>query len=353
VSKKTIGLFITLLIFSALTALFYRLYGNADRKMRELIQVDLENEKAILAAYIKDNEESIKSYSKEIDATLCNYYHFKEGYRPETLINSSNNYPNIIDIKLHKERKTAQVASKIIYNTVVSNGDDGNPDIFNNSYSTKTLPRFYILNKAIFGSYNPSTKTVIALSSIFLLLGLIYYGIPTLLLGPNHDVFITSKEWKDIANPMIWALTIIFAVPLFRSKEYKQGMAIKYGQTNGIILKKFIIPMMFFALYCALQIGAGKALNDAFGTEQNLQMFVTKDPDTRKRAGKNYTDAYCVKINATLDSPTSSGTYCIKKEHYDKLPDSSPVMMKFHGTKSFFGFRIDGYYEGYQNTHQA
>lgn len=294
--------------------------------------------------YARDNAESLKIYRAEIDSALCNYYHFKHGLDSPYF---STIFPPYLtfDMKLHKEGKSSQTAAKIIYETVIENGEDGNPDIFESSYSLQKLPYFYKFNKVFLGSYNPTAKTKLVTYSIYVMIGLLLYGIPQILFGPEHDVFITSQDWKNIATPLAWGLTILLIFLLYRNQDTKQRLLKKFGQVGAFLMKLLFIPLILGFSYFSITIGAGKAFNDLFGKEQTIALVVEKDLKTRKRSGKHYVTAYCVKINAP-DVSALANEYCLQKEHYDQIRTTAPIMMRFHGTKSFFGFHIDGYYAG-------
>lgn len=346
VTKYKLSSFIIWLFVFLPFVIFLKKYLNLRKKDALLEAETTLSQQQELNAYIEGNRDALSKYSNDIDEILIGRYHFKAAYRPRFVHNTQYN-STFCELLFFKEGLTPQQAAKIIFDEVVAQGNEYDPHIFQEKFVKGKLGKFSKFNKIFFGSYPPTPKKILITFFVFGILGLTMYGIPHAFSGPNSNVFIPSKTISDFLEPLNYALTAIISLYLLSSKKYRDSLIAQNGKWTLPFFFIFLPGIVWMFLIAALELGTPKLLNKIAGKEKPALYAVIKDLDTDKPVGRHgHATAYCVKILSSTASKLED-KYCIKKEHYDAIPQDTPVIMKFHGTDSFFGFEIDGYYPGF------
>ncbi|MDD3021093.1 MAG: hypothetical protein PHX61_08995 [Alphaproteobacteria bacterium] len=334
----------------------YKIYTGTAKAQDEAFEKHTTLEKAkakeILENTIASREDEFMSFVREINRVLHERYNVKEELTAEkvdiAMMPLAKHFEPIATTEHQKEsflsNKSAHLCAQEIYEKIKKYGYDGTPEIFNEEYVRKTLPKFFKFNKLIFGCYNPQPQHSLQIVGIFACLALALYGIPQFFTGTNAHPFISSATWKESIDILLMIITVCLCYIALNSKNkafYKH-----LEKTSGRFGKFLMLPLMPLLLYFILSItfehGTGKFLNSIFGKEETVMLKVLKDKDTRKGRHNSIT-AYCLKIK----SPQASfmdDEYCIRKSHYDLMLENITYEIPFKGKKSFFGFTIEGYH---------
>lgn len=347
---SSIGLLITTLTFVSISVLCGYKYKKAVKMEDDFDGTDddeIVHQREVIL-YKTKNHDVLLQYTRDINQILSDRYHFKTAYRPKFTKNIQYDYSNPDYVFLKKGLRPEQ-AARIIFDEVCHQGDNFNPGIIQGQYLNGNLPKFSGIYKAFFGSHNPSFKRVISTFSIFLVLFMVFYGLPIKFFktGQFDNLFVPSPEWMSISTMTTWMLTLGILFVLFKNPNFQIHMRRKYKGGMRYFMCLLFAILFFFMFHLTLSLGLPKTLNQIIGTEKEIQLTVSKDLSKHTTHGKNGSfTPYCVLLTIP-EIIFLKNEYCIQKERYDQLPTSRPITLKFNSISSIFGYRLIEDYEDF------